>query len=176
MSENLEKNETVTEEVTEEELEVRTDLEAEWQLERRSKIIADRDELVAFYEERIKSVKEDADFRLGFIERALFAYFKTVQHRKTATQESYTLPGGKLVLKKQNPEYNRDDETVIAWLKKSGATEYVKTVESLDWANLKKDATVLGDKLINADGEEIPGITVVAKPDKFAVEGGKKRG
>ena len=29
---------------------------------------------------------------------------------------------------------------------------------------------------INADGEEIPGITVVAKPDKFAVEGGKKRG
>ena len=176
MSENLEKNETVTEEVIEEELEVRTDLEAGWQLERRNKIIADRDELIAFYKERIKAVEEDADFKLGFIDRALFAYFKTVKHKKTATQESYTLPGGKLVLKKQNPEYNRDDDTVIAWLKKSGATEYVKTVESLDWANLKKDATVLGDKLINADGEEIPGITVVAKPDKFTVEGGKKRG
>ena len=39
-------------ELLHEELEVRTDLEAGWQLERRKKVMADRDELISFYKER----------------------------------------------------------------------------------------------------------------------------
>ena len=103
----------------EQEIEVRTDIEAGWQLERRKKIIADRDELIAFYTERIEEVKADADWKLGFVERALRAFFNTRPHQKTKTQEYVKLPGGKLMLKVQNPEYKRDDKTVIEWLKKN---------------------------------------------------------
>lgn len=158
------------EEVKQDELQVRTDLEAGWQLERRRKIIADRDELIAFYKERIKAAEEDADFKIGFIDRALRAFFDTVPHKSTKTQDYYKLPGGKLMMKRQNPEYKRDDAKTIEWLKANGGASYVKTVESLDWSNLKADSTIVGNTIVNADGEVIPGVEVVEREAKFAVE------
>ena len=163
-------SEAIKEMIPEEEIEIRSDIEAGWQLDRRKKIIEDRDELVAFYKERIKAVEDDAKFKLGFIDRSLEAFFKTVKHHKTATQESYTLPGGKLVLKRQNPEFKRDDATVIEWLKKNNAPQYIKVKEELDWATLKDDTTVVGTAIVNSDGETIPGVEVVEREPKFAVE------
>ena len=155
----------------EEYIEVRSTIEAKWQFEQRRKIIADRDELISYYEDQIAKVKADADYKIGFIDRALFAFFQTVEHKKTKTQESWSIPAGKLILKKQAPEYKRDDTKVIDWLKKTPeGTQYVKTTESLDWANLKKDTTVVGKTVVNQDGEIIPGIEVVEREDKFVVE------
>ena len=153
-----------------EELEVRTAIEAKWQFEQRRKIIEDRDELIAYYEDQIAKVKADADYKIGFIDRALFAFFQTVEHKKTKTQESWSIPAGKLMLKKQAPEFKRDEKTVIDWLKQNNGTDYVKTVESLDWANLKKDTTVVGSSIVNSDGEIIPGVEVIEREDKFVVE------
>ena len=152
------------------EIEVRSTIEAKWQFEQRRKIIEDRDELVSYYEDQIAKVKADADFKIGFIDRALFAFFQTVEHKKTKTQESWSIPAGKLMLKKQAPEFKRDDKAVIDWLKQNNGTEYVKTVESLDWANLKKDTTVVGNSIVNSDGEIIPGVEVIEREDKFVVE------
>lgn len=163
MSESLHEN-------MQEELEIRTDLEAGWQLERRRKIIEDRDELIAFYKERIKAVEEDADWKLGFIDRALRGFFETVQHKATKTQEYYLLPGGKIMMKKQAPDYDKDDKTVIAWLKDNGGADYVKTEEKLDWAALKDASTVVGETIVNSDGEVIPGVKVIEREPKFAVE------
>ena len=154
----------------EETLDVRTAIEAKWQFEQRRKIIEDRDELIAYYEDQIAKVKADADYKIGFIDRALFAFFQTVEHKKTKTQESWSIPSGKLILKKQAPEFKRDEKTVIDWLKQNGGTDYVKTVESLDWANLKKDTTVVGSTIVNNDGEIIPGVEVIEREDKFVVE------
>lgn len=154
----------------EETLDVRTAIEAKWQFEQRKKIIEDRDELISYYEEQIAKVKADADYKIGFIDRALFAFFKTVEHKKTKTQESWSIPAGKLMLKKQAPEFKRDDGKVIEWLKQNGGGNYVKTVESLDWANLKKDTTVVGNTIVNDDGEIIPGVEVIEREDKFVVE------
>lgn len=154
----------------EEEIQVRSTIEAKWQFEQRKKIIDDRDELIAYYEDQIAKVKADADYKIGFIDRALFAFFQTVEHKKTKTQESWSIPAGKLILKKQAPEFKRDEKTVIDWLKQNGGTDYVKTVESLDWANLKKDTTVVGNTIVNNDGEIIPGVEVIEREDKFVVE------
>ena len=156
--------------IPEEELEVRSTIEAKWQFEQRRKIIEDRDELISYYEDQIAKVKADADYKIGFIDRALFAFFQTVEHKKTKTQESWSIPSGKLILKKQAPEFKRDEKTVIDWLKQNGGTDYVKTVESLDWANLKKDTTVVGSTIVNNDGEIIPGVEVIEREDKFVVE------
>ena len=153
------------------EIEVRSTIEAKWQFEQRKRIMADRDELVAYYEDQINKVIADADYKIGFIDRALFAFFQTVEHKKTKTQESWSIPGGKLMLKKQAPEFKRDDKTVIEWLKQTpDGSQYVKTVESLDWANLKKDSTVVGGSIVNMDGEVIPGVEVIEREDKFVVE------
>ena len=160
-----------TEKIIEEEaLEVRTDIEAGWQMKRRKEIIADRDELIAFYEAQIKAVKEDADYKLGFIDRALYAFFMTKQHTKTKTQEYIKLPLGKLMMKKQNPEYKRDDKAVIEWLKANNGNQYIKTKEELDWSSLKSDTTVVNGQLANADGEFIPGVEVIEREAKFCVE------
>ena len=154
-----------------EEIEVRSDIEAGWQLKRRKEIIADRDELIAYYEDQIRKVKEDADFKISNIERSLQAFFMTCKHTKTKTQEYYNHPLGKLMLKKQNPEFKRDDKTVIEFLKQTPeGLRYVKTTESLDWANLKKDTTVLGSSIVNTDGEPIPGVEVIEREDKFCIE------
>ena len=154
----------------EEEIQVRSTIEAKWQFEQRKKIIEDRDELIAYYEDQIAKVKADADYKIGFIDRALFAFFQTVEHKKTKTQESWSIPAGKLILKKQAPEFKRDEKTVIDWLKQNDGSQYVKTVESLDWANLKKDSTVVGSTIVNNDGEIIPGVEVIEREDKFVVE------
>ena len=154
----------------EELIEVRTDIEAGWQLKQRKAIIEDRDELIAFYEERIKAVKEDAAFKIENIDRSLQAFFMTVPHKKTKTQEYYQHPLGKLMLKKQNPEYKRDEKTVIEWLKANGGESFVKTVESLDWAGLKSETTVVGNGIVNSDGEIIPGVEVVEREPKFCIE------
>ena len=160
----------------EETIEVRTDIEAGWQLKRRKEIMDDRDELVAFYEAQIKAVKEDATYKLGFIERALYAYFMKKEHKKTKTEESVTLPLGKLMLKAQEPEFKRDDEKVIEWLKKTPETlRYVKVKEELDWSALKADTTVVGNAIVNTDGEVIPGVEVVEREPKFTITNTRKK-
>lgn len=151
-------------------VEVRTDIEASWQLKQRKEIIDERDELIAFYKERIKAVEEDAAFKIGNIERALYSYYLTVPHKKTATQEYYRHPLGKLVMKKQAPTFDRDDVEVIAWLKQNGGAEFIRTKEELDWNALKKATTVVGSSIVTEDGEPVPGVTVTEREDKFCIE------
>lgn len=156
----------------EQEIEVRTDIEAGWQLERRKKIIADRDELVAFYKAQIEAVKADAEFKLGFVERALFEFFKTRPHQKTKTTEYVKLPGGKLVMKVQNPEYEykKHQQEAIDWLKANKMEKYVKVKEELDWDSLKKVTGTIDGRIVTEDGEFIPGIEVIERDPKFVVE------
>lgn len=164
------KQEAMTTEPAQEMVEVRTDIEAKWQFERRNKIIADRDEMIAFYEEQIRAVKEDAEYKIGFIDRSLYAFFLTKPHQKTKTQEYVKLSCGKLVLKTQNPEYKRDDKTVIAWLKENNGGQYVKVEEKLDWAGLKAATGVIDGRIVTGDGEFIPGVEVIEREPKFTVE------
>ena len=153
-----------------EEIEIRSDIEAGWQLKKRKEIIEDRDQLIAFYTEQIRKVKEDADFKIANIERSLYAFFLTIKHEKTKTQEYYKHPLGKLMLKAQAPEYKRDDKAVIDWLKANNGAQYVKTKEELDWSSLKKDTTVVDGQIVTSDGEFIPGVEVVEREAKFVVE------
>ena len=168
-------SEITKEEIMQDELEVRTDIEAGWQMERRNKIEKDLEEIVSFYEGRIKAAKDDAAFKIGFIDRALRGYFMTLPHKKTKTEESVTLACGKLMFKVQNPEYRRDDEKTIAWLKENDGAGYVKTEEKLDWASLKKDAKIVGSSLVDANGEVIPGVEVIEREPEFKVVPNRKK-
>jgi phage host-nuclease inhibitor protein Gam len=147
-----------------------TDAKAEWALKKIREARADRDKWVEWYTDKIAEIKAQTDFDTMNLENMLAEYFATVPHKKTKTQESYKLPGGKLVLKTQNPEYNRDDARVIDWLKKNGQAQFVKVEEKLDWAALKGATAVFDGHIVTEDGEIIDGVEVINRDAKFVVE------
>ena len=100
----------------------------------------------------------------------LEAYFDTLPHKKTKTQESYPLPSGKLVRKHQDTEFIRNDEELLSWLHENNGEKYIKTKESVDWAGIKKTLSVLGETVVDENGEIIPCIKASERPDVFKVE------
>lgn len=147
-----------------------TDAKANWALRKIKEARDDRDTWVKWYEDKIAEIKAQTDFNTMNLERMLAEYFATVPHKVTKTQESYPLKDGKLVMKKQDPEYKRDDKVVIDWLKKNGGGQYIKTKEELDWAGLKATVAVFDGACVDENGEIIPGIEVVERDEKFSVE------
>lgn len=123
-----------------------------------------------FYEGRIQAVNETCDMDIARLTMALMGYFQMVPHKVTKTQENYALPSGKLALKKQEPEFHRDDNELIEWLKKNGGEKYIKVKESVDWSALKGTLNVMGDTVADVNGNVIPCITAEERPDVFKVE------
>ncbi len=147
-----------------------TDAKAEWALQKIREARSDRDRWVEWYKTKIDEITEQTDFDTMNLERMLMEYFATVPHKKTKTQESYKLPGGKLVLKTQNPEFKRDDKAVIEWLKANGQEQFVRIEEKLAWSELKDATAVFEDHIVTEDGEIVPGVEVVNREAKFVVE------
>ena len=147
-----------------------TDAKAEWALQKIREARADRDMWVEWYQTKIREIKEQTDFDTMVYERMLSDYFATVPHKKTKTQEIYKLPGGKLVLKKQNPEYKRDDPAVIEWAEKNGLTQFVKVKKELAWQELKDATAVFEGHIVTDDGEIVPGVDVIDREEEFKVE------
>jgi hypothetical protein len=135
---------------------------------------ADRAMWKKHYEVQMEKVNQAADNAVQYFTARLEEYFNSVPHKATKTTESYSLPGGKLVQKKQQPEYKTDDAELLQWLKDNFMYDFIKTktVESADWAGLKKIVTVTpdGGHVATDDGEIIPGVTVTQRPDVFKVE------
>ena len=147
-----------------------SDAKAGWALDKIREARADRDRWVKWYQDKIAEITAQTDFDTMNLERMLAEYFASVPHKKTKTQESYSLPGGKLVMKTQNPEYKRDDKTVIDWLKKNNGGEFIKVKEELAWSDLKAATAAFEGHIVTEDGEIIPGIEVIERPEKFIVE------
>ena len=147
-----------------------TDAKAEWALTKIREARADRDRWVEWYKAKIDEITQQTDFDTMNLERMLADYFATVPHKKTKTQETYKLPGGKLVLKTQNPEYTRDDKAVIAWAKANGLPQFVKVEEKLAWQELKDATAVFEGHIVTEDGEIVPGVEVTNREAKFVVE------
>lgn len=153
---------------------VTDDSAAQWCMKKIKEAEADRAMWKAHYEAQMQKVNKAADESVAYFTAKLEEYFANVPHKATKTQESYSLPGGKLVQKKQQPEYKTDDAELLQWLKENFMFDFIKTktVESADWAGLKKIVTVTPDgaHVATDDGEIIPGVTVTLRPDVFKVE------
>ena len=163
-----------------ERFEVDNDMKAEWVLSKIRHIRADQkkecDELtrqMRFYQDQMDMISKQADDDVAFFESMLIPYFAERMEggftKSTKTQTSYKLPTGKLVLKKQAPEYERKDDELLPWLK-ANRPDLVKVTESANWAELKKSVKINGENVVTADGEVIPGVKVTEREDKFEVE------
>ena len=155
-----------------EEFTVTDDAAAEWCMKKIRKIEADRAMWKAHYEAQMEKVNKAADDDVAYFTAKLEEYFANVPHNATKTQESYTLPGGKLIRKKQQPKFETDDEALVPWLEENFMSQLVKVKKSADWAALKKVVSVTpdGEHVATDEGEIIPGVTVTQRQDVFKVE------
>ena len=123
-----------------------------------------------YYADALKKITEASQRIIDSNTARLEAYFDTLPHKKTKTQESYPLPSGKLVRKHQDTDYIRDDAEVLSWLHENNGQKYIKTKESLDWSGLKNTLSILGETVVDENGEIIPCIKAVERPDVFKIE------
>lgn len=150
---------------------IEDDQTAEWAIQKINESKAEIKKWEDFYAERLRIIKEREELTIANMESLLQSYFNRVPHKVTATQENYSLPSGKLIFKKQEPEYQRDDAEVIEWLHMNSDDQdkFIKVKETLNWSELKKNITVMGDTVADENGQIMP-IKVVERPDIFKVE------
>jgi hypothetical protein len=82
-------------------------------------------------------------------------------------KKTLSLPYGKISLKKQQPEFLKDEASLLEYAKDAG---FVKVKESTDWSTLKKNCVVVDGKLYDTNGERVPGVEVIEREEKFTVE------
>lgn len=149
---------------------VTDDKAAQWCMQKIKEAEADRAMWKKHYDAQMEKVNQAADSAVSYFTAKLEEYFANVPHKATKTQESYTLPGGKLVLKQQQPKFETDDDKLVSWLEANGRTGLVKIKKSADWATLKKSLNFVGENAVTVDGEIVPGVKVEQRPDVFKVE------
>lgn len=151
------------------------DQTADWAARKIAEAEADTEKWEKHYEEMLTRIRRKNDFRITYMKYLLRKYFFTVPHKMSKTQSSYQLPSGRLIMKAQGPEFQRDEEQLLPWVKQN-APGMVKVKETVDWAGLKKqlegrDGIAVSDgQVVSPDGEVVPGIMVVERPNVFKVE------
>ena len=156
--------------------EIKDDGSAEWAVEQIRKAELEQEKWKKFYADQFAKVEKSTNDTIDYFTAKLHQYFNGLLHHVTKTQETYELPNGKLVLKKQSPDYKRDDAKLILWAAESGKDELIKTVtkQTFDWASAKKEMTgyeVLdGHPVDPFSGEIIEGLTIEAREPKFVIE------
>lgn len=168
----------IEDEQQKEQWKIENDSQADWALDKIREAQAEyrRFEMVvndkiAQLQAALEKEKERMEREVGFFSGKLAEYFETVPRKKTKTQETYNLPSGRLIKRYRSPKFERDDEKLVAWLESMGLSELVKIQKYPDWATLKKETEVAGNKVVlKATGEIIDGVTVIEQPPEFKVE------
>ncbi len=106
------------------------DRKADWCVRKIQELEADTARWQAYYAEQLERIKAQNDSSIVYFKELLSAYFAQVPHKVTKTAESYKLPNGTLRLKQQQPEYARDEPTIIEWARQN-APELVEDVPKL---------------------------------------------
>lgn len=151
------------------------DQTADWAL---GKIKAAREDTArwqAYYDGQMDKIKAANERTETYFSALLERYFATVPHKASKTQESYQLPGGKLVRKEQRPSYDRDEDALLEWAKVSCPTA-VKIKESIAWDDVKKRLSFQpsGEAVDAETGEYVPGVKAVVREPVFQISFAKE--
>ncbi|MHB8172123.1 MAG: host-nuclease inhibitor Gam family protein [Thermincolia bacterium] len=113
---------------------------------------------------------EKASSHVKFLESFLEPF-----HRKLIEidpkAKTIKLPHGKMEIRKQQPKIEKDDKTLLTWLKKGKMDNFIKTEETPKWGELKELTKIEKGKVIYTEtGEIVEGVTAIDRPDKFEVK------
>lgn len=150
---------------------VDNDQKAEWAARKIREARQDMKKWTEYYERQLSAIRRANEDTEAYFSALLADYFETVPHKATKTQESYSLPSCKLVLKAQQPEFNRDEAVLCDYLDKKGRDDLVKITRRADWAALKKTLKVMEDgTCVDADGEVVEGVQAFSRQPEFKIE------
>lgn len=151
---------------------IKDDKSAEWALKKIKEAQEDTARWNTYYAAQMEAIERQNADTVAYFTALLEAWFATVPHKTTKTQESYQLPGGKLVRKAQQPTYERDADALLTWAK-SSFPEAVKVKEEASWEAIKKRITAVngaGQAIDRETGELIPGVKIIQRDPVFRVE------
>ena len=151
---------------------IKDDKSAEWALKKIREAQEDTARWNAYYAAQMETIERQNADTVAYFTALLEAWFATVPHKTTKTQESYQLPSGKLVRKAQQPAYERDAEALLKWAKAS-LPEAVKVKEEASWTGIKNRIGKVmpdGSAVDKETGEIIDGVTVIERDPVFKVE------
>lgn len=118
----------------------------------------------AFRDERLASIVKQEQYYESLL-RNYTEHMVANQKRK-----SLPLPYGTIGLKKQQPKWEYDDETLLEWIRQHNPDLVnEKTTFSVDKTKLKKTVNLDDNNVPRINGEELPGVTVTPQPDKFNI-------
>ena len=150
---------------------VDNDSKAEWAARKIREARKDTQKWTEYYERQLSAIRRANEDTEAYFAALLADYFETVPHKATKTQESYSLPSCKLVLKAQQPEFNRDEAVLCDYLDKKGRDDLVKITRRADWAALKKTLKVMEDgTCVDADGEVVEGVQAFSRQPELKIE------
>ncbi|CAH2212982.1 host-nuclease inhibitor Gam family protein [Tepidibacter aestuarii] len=122
----------------------------------------------------LEKERKKMESETSFFEAKLREYIETVKMKETKTQKTYSLPAGKIIIKKDKQDFKIDKEKVIESIKNlDGYEEYIKIKEDIAWSDLKKNLFINEGCIINkTTGEvlEVEGLYVDIKPGKFEIK------
>ena len=151
---------------------IKDDKSAEWALKKIREAQEDTARWNAYYAAQMEAIERQNADTVAYFTALLEAWFKTVPHKATKTQESYQLPSGKLVRKLQQPTYERDADALLGWAKTS-FPEAIKVKEEASWTDIKNRIGKVmpdGSAVDKETGEIIDGVTVIERDPVFKVE------
>ena len=118
-----------------------------------------------------KEYTDKQDHYSSYLEAYLRDEIKKQVDAGKKPKQSISLPFGKISIKKQQPEFIKNEAELMEYAKENG---FVKVKKEVDWAAIKKGAHFYEGVMIDSDGIVVPGIKVIERPDKFEFKGEKK--
>lgn len=172
MEELREDDYTTTED--QEQWKITNDAEAEWLIDKVNEELFEinRFELsltnkIELLKERLEKVKKEKENKISRRDSYLLRYFEEIPEelkKKSKTMEKYRLPSGEIIKKYPAPEFKRDNDTLVNWLKENKMNNFIEVKESAKWADLKKATKTIGSSVILEEtGEIIEGIEVIER-------------
>lgn len=134
------------------------------------------DEEISEIEYRFDMEQQKMLSRTAFLRGRLAMYFDTVEHKETKTQETYKLLNGTIFRKKAataidyDPKNKEQKEALVKYLQESKQDELVKTEYSPMWAELKKQLSIDGEKVVNVVTGEIVPLGIKETPAEFGIK------
>ena len=123
-------------------------------------------------QEYIRRVNEDTEKNTAWFKAMMEPFVKTLL--EGGKRKSFDTPSGTVGFRAQEPEFEKNDDKLVAWLEENGKRKFVRVKKQTDWTEFKKQLVdVMEDgTCVTQDGELIPTevIKAIPRPDKLYVK------
>ena len=156
------------------------DFKADWAVRKINEAKAEFERLKAIADqqhEELDSMIEVEHERMtrknAYLTSLLRGYYAKVTPTETATQGTYKLLSGKLILKHEKRTITRpdDDAQLVAWLDINGLREFIKIEEKPEWGRLKKRLQIVDNEVVDTEtGLTVDCVSIEDVPESFEVK------